>query len=170
MKKETKSNVVNNSSGITVTDDQNVKITSESTAVLIISENGAFKCRASNAGTKEQKEKMKKSWVYSKTKKGEWQSPDGNPEGKWFPLKPGTKPKNWYEGPKCYNEPEYHKCVRRVVLNSESVQYYTSVDSFSGRSKKERSEWEGLSKLQRLIRNAETIAYPGEIISIKIVD
>ena len=137
--------------------------------MLTIAEQGSFMCRQSNAGTKEQKEKMKRSWCYSKTKKGEWQSKTGE-VGTWFPLKPGTKPRNFYEGPKTYNEPKYHECIRRLVLNAEAVNYYTSVESCPGKSKKERAEWESLSKYERLKRNAEITAYPGHLISIKVVE
>lgn len=172
MKKVTKDSVPKQSKKVVkpvgwIEELKNSKITSESTAILTIEEQGSFKTRKSNAGTKEQKELMKKSWCYSKTKKGEWQSSDGE---KWFPLKPGTKPRNWYEGPKTYNEPEYHECIRRIVLNSDSVQFYTSMESFPGRTKKERAEWEAMAKYERLIKHAETTACPGKLLSIKIVE
>ena len=171
MKKEKKSDIPKNSKDVAqVTEDQkNIKITSESTAVLTISERGAFMCRSSNAGTKEQKKKMKRSWCYSKTKKGEWQSRTGE-DGTWFPLKPGTKPHDWYEGPKTYNEPKYHECVKRIVLNKEAVQYYISDDACLDKSKKGRAEWAGLTPYERLVRNAEVTAYPGKLTSVKVVN
>lgn len=167
MKKEKESSPANNSNGTTQVIDANAKITHESIAIVTIAEKGAFKCRKSNAGTKEQKEKMKASWCYKKTKKGEFQSHDGV---KWFPLQPGKKPHNYYGGPKTYNEPETHECYKQIVLNASSVQYYISEDSCPGRSKKERAEWNALSKHERLLRNAQITAYPGTVKSIKIVD
>lgn len=162
-------------------EETKVKFTPETTAVVTIKEPGAFKTRESNAGTKEQKEKMKASWIYLKVRKGddyvddsgktlrpgEYQSKDGV---KWYPLKPGKMPNNYYEGPKSYNPPQYHECLKQIKINAEAVQYYISDEACPGRSKKERAEWSTLSKYERFVRNAIVTAEGNEIVSIKIVN
>lgn len=162
----------------------NVKFTQETTAIVTIAERGAFKTRESNAGTKEQKRRMQASWCYLKvgpkdvvfaneegTKilaPGEYQSPKGE-LGTWTPLK-GHKAYRYYEGPKGYNPPSYHSCLRELHLNADAVQFYISEDSCPGRSKKDREEWSTLSSYERLVRNVHITAEGKQVLSITVVN
>lgn len=51
-----------------------------------------------------------------------------------------------------YDVPSYHKCTKRVTLNSDAVRYFISDDSNCVRGKGQ-STWKSMSSIQRLEAN-----------------
>lgn len=159
---------------------EEIVLTPDTTLSLTICEPGAFQTRKPNAASKKELKLMKRSWVYSKTKKGEWQSPNGLPlseymlntlrekykvkvdkntkPGQWRPLKEGQKPKNYYESNSKYVSPEYHSCVRKMNIGTDALFFYVSSEACPYRGKNGQKLWDSLSLTQRLLVQLELTA------------
>lgn len=136
--------------------DSDINITPDSVCFVTIYEQGSFKTRTDKASSKKDKRKMLSSWVLSETKHGKYQSFNGI--DKWYKLKPGEKPTNWFKARNNYTEPEYFECIRKIRLNSDAVEYYTSIDACPYKTKIGLERWRKMSKKARLEANIAVTA------------
>lgn len=147
MSKNKSANLPKNSKQVAQVAEPDVKITEDTTCIVNFRLLGSFSLRQSNAGKKEEIQKILKSPFLEENKKGRFIcSGYGAPGRK---LKDDEAlPKNFYKSDKEYKPFSYHECSQRRAYSSEALQFLCSDEGRPYSIKK--SVWDSLSKKEKL--------------------
>lgn len=130
-----------------------LKITEESTLVLTLFEQGAFKSHGFDetktkaerkAQRKKELEKMSRSWFINNTKEGIMVSKDGT---NWRKKRPGEHVYH-YDAPGWTPPPTYHEVKTQIYINNSALQYAVSQDARP--AKISPAQWKSMSLYDKI--------------------